>query len=1248
MNKMASGGRIRGITIELNGDTTGLTQALKKVDGEAKSIQTELNDVQRLLKFDPTNTELLAQKQKLLGNAIDNTSTRLDALRQAQAEVQAQYERGDIGEDAFRRFQREIVATEGKLKAFKSQANSLNPRIEPKVDTSGVDKMKLALKELGPAAKDAAREISSTLGTAGAAGAAAVTGLVAGTSELNSDLARLRTNAEMAGRDINVVEEAFKKVTAVTGEADSAVETVSNILASGFKDNQMQSVIEGINGAAIKFSDTLKTEGIADGIQETFATGKSIGMFAELLERSGVNVEAFDKKLAAAKKTGTETDLLLQTFAELGLTKVNDKYKEMNPEIVANAEATTNMQMALADLAVILTPLITSITLFVTELVKWATANPELVLQLVSLLGAIAGITGAFAMLSPIVTTIATLLPPLAAAFGAITLPIAGTILAIAGLAAAFIALWQNSETFRTNITNVFESIKSIAMTIFETIASFIGEKIAQILQFWSENGQQILQAVENLFNGIKAVVDFAMPAVLFIVDMVWTAIKNVINGALDVIMGAVKIFTGIFTGDFSKMWEGVKQLFSGAIDLIMGLMTLSFVGGIRSLITNLAKSGTSLIKGMWDDILGVFKTMGNNVRSFTDDTLSKVIGFFRNFTTNVKSKITEAKDGVINIWNQAVTFLKNIDLKQIGKDIIQGLINGIGSMASMVTDKIKEIANLIPSWAKDVLGIHSPSRVMAEVGKWTGLGLVEGLNSTQSDVQKSIEDLGGILIDVAENNIQQEKEIRKKADAEILKLRKDAADKIAELEKKSSDKVLSIQESASKKKKGLTDSQQRTILSSRKDTANKVLKIEEETAAKIAKIEAKAVSDSVKLISANQKEILEEIKLFISDKQSLEELNLVQEAALWEKSISLFEEGTKERVEAQKAYQKAVKTINDEIVSINTDYQTKIKQIDDNLVKNVEAATKEYTDALKKRQQDFAAFAGTFDEFAVELNRSGIEMITNLQAQVDGIKQWQTEFDKLSNRGVNGDLLNELSELGVKALPELVALNSMTDEQLSKFSALYQEKAQLARTQAETELAGMKADTETKITEMRKVADSELSKLHTEWTAKIKNVTQGTKTELSTLKQIGVDAGNGLLEGLSSTAGAIQEKAMEIANSIRDTIQSALDIHSPSRVTMGFGVNVNEGLIKGIEQSSGRLQRAMNNVYGSLASSATRSAEIAQGTSTDSGSTSTTSIPTQVTEQHFHMSFTSPKALDPYESARLARNALKEAGLHI
>ena len=257
---MASAGKIKGITIVLDGDTTKLGKALSNVTHDSVKLHKELKEVERALKFEPGNTELIAQKQKILAENIELTTQRLKKLKDAQAQVEAQFKRGDISAEQYRAFRREVVLTESALKTLKQKLADVGG------GTNGLDKLKNKLKQVGTAAKEVGKEISGALSTGAAATTAAVGGLTVGMQDFNQDLARLKTNASMAGNDLKLVEDAFMKITQVTGETDSAVETVSNLLATGFKDNQLADMIDQINGAAIKFSDTLKTEGIADGI----------------------------------------------------------------------------------------------------------------------------------------------------------------------------------------------------------------------------------------------------------------------------------------------------------------------------------------------------------------------------------------------------------------------------------------------------------------------------------------------------------------------------------------------------------------------------------------------------------------------------------------------------------------------------------------------------------------------------------------------------------------------------------------------------------------------------------------------------------------------------------------------------------------------------------------------------------------------------------------------------------------------
>ncbi|WHT87152.1 phage tail protein [Bacillus cereus] len=118
-------GRIKGITIEIGGETTGLQNALKDVNKRSNDLTKELKDVERLLKFDPGNVEALAQKQQLLTQQIENTTQKLDKLKAAEQQVQAQFQNGKISEEQYRAFRLEIEFTEGSLNGLKNKLGNM-------------------------------------------------------------------------------------------------------------------------------------------------------------------------------------------------------------------------------------------------------------------------------------------------------------------------------------------------------------------------------------------------------------------------------------------------------------------------------------------------------------------------------------------------------------------------------------------------------------------------------------------------------------------------------------------------------------------------------------------------------------------------------------------------------------------------------------------------------------------------------------------------------------------------------------------------------------------------------------------------------------------------------------------------------------------------------------------------------------------------------------------------------------------
>ena len=154
------GNNIKGITIEIGGDTTKLQNALKGVNGDLKSTKNELKEVEKGLKLDPKNTELLAQKQQLLTKAVGETKDKLDVLKTAEAQVEQQFKNGEASEEQYRAIKREVIATETELKNL--FFIRMDARQLPEVFAEGeVDRIYLNFSDPWPKDRHAKRRLTS-------------------------------------------------------------------------------------------------------------------------------------------------------------------------------------------------------------------------------------------------------------------------------------------------------------------------------------------------------------------------------------------------------------------------------------------------------------------------------------------------------------------------------------------------------------------------------------------------------------------------------------------------------------------------------------------------------------------------------------------------------------------------------------------------------------------------------------------------------------------------------------------------------------------------------------------------------------------------------------------------------------------------------------------------------------------------------------------------------------------------------
>ncbi|MEI5893060.1 DUF2207 domain-containing protein [Bacillus cereus] len=209
-------GRIKGITIEIGGETTGLQNALKDVNKRSNDLTKELKDVERLLKFDPGNVEALAQKQQLLTQQIENTTQKLDKLKAAEQQVQAQFQNGKISEEQYRAFRREIEFTEGSLNGLKNKLG--NMKAEQDNVASSTRQLETLFRATGKSVDDFAGALGNRLVNAIRSGTAT-------SKQLEQAIGIIGREALGAGTDIDKLQRALRSV-----DAGNSIRQVQNEL----------------------------------------------------------------------------------------------------------------------------------------------------------------------------------------------------------------------------------------------------------------------------------------------------------------------------------------------------------------------------------------------------------------------------------------------------------------------------------------------------------------------------------------------------------------------------------------------------------------------------------------------------------------------------------------------------------------------------------------------------------------------------------------------------------------------------------------------------------------------------------------------------------------------------------------------------------------------------------------------------------------------------------------------------------
>lgn len=346
-------------------------------DLEAKLTETNTKIQEQRKVVSELKKELATAKFSNIGveNAEKKLASAKNELKRLYDEAGKVYEQLDTMSDGMDSTAESAEGMAAGMKDAAAQTKDLGEQVDKTGDTfgqmgdksekvgSGAEGAGKKLKQTGEDAKGAAEKIGTmtvALGNLIARGIekliTSLAKLVDSTREARTGMAKLQVSAEEAGESMEHVEDTLRSLQGVTGKSKDNIEALANLLQADFKGETLDEVVEALAGAVIRFPETLKIESLADSLQETIATGKGVGQFAELLERCGIDIDKFNERMERAGSTAARQNIVMQTLAQTGLAESYEAFEKNNGVLVNSNQAVYDYEQAMNTLAQTLEP----------------------------------------------------------------------------------------------------------------------------------------------------------------------------------------------------------------------------------------------------------------------------------------------------------------------------------------------------------------------------------------------------------------------------------------------------------------------------------------------------------------------------------------------------------------------------------------------------------------------------------------------------------------------------------------------------------------------------------------------------------------------------------------------------------------------------------------------------------------------------------------------------------------------------
>lgn len=795
-------GRIQGITVEIGGDTTKLQTALKGVNTEIRNTQSQLRDVDKLLKLDPGNTELLAQKHRLLGDAVKETKEKLETLKTAAEQAEQALKDGTITQDQYDGLQREIVETEQKLKALEEQARQSGTALQ-EIAAKGEK-----LKTVGDNVTNVGKKFMPvTLGVVGLGTAAVKTA-----ADFDSAMSKVAAVSGATGSDLEALRDKAREMGEKTKfSASEAAEAMNYMAMAGWKTEDMLSGIEGVMNLAAASGEDLATTSdiVTDALTAFGLTAKDSGHFADILAAASSNAntnvsmmgETFKYCAPIAGALGfsaEDTAEAIGLMANAGIkgsqagtalrtimNNLSGDVKICGSSIGEVTIATTNADGSMRDLSDILADCRTAFS-GLTESEK-AQAAESLVgknamsgfLALMNagesdinkLSSAIDNCDGSAASMAETMNDnlagqlqiLKSQLEELAISFGELLMPAIRTIV---GWIQKFVD-WLNSMDEGTR--KVIVTIALVAAAIGPVLI-IVGKVISAVgtIMTLVPKLAGVINAAKGVFAAFNAVCA-ANPYVLIIAAIValvaafiylwnnceefrqfwidlWESIKEIAIAVWEALKAFFQAAWEAIKATATTVWNAIKDFFSGLWEGIKTIFT-TVVNAISTFLTTAWNTIRNTVTTVWNAIKTFFTTVWNGIKSVITTVVNAISTFLSTAWNGIKTAITTVlnaiKTAVTTVWNGIKNTITTI-VNAI-KNVVTTAWNNIKTAVSNAANAIKTgVTNAFNAMLNGIKNICGNIYGAVKGGFDKAIGFIKGLASQA--FQWGADFIGGIV----------------------------------------------------------------------------------------------------------------------------------------------------------------------------------------------------------------------------------------------------------------------------------------------------------------------------------------------------------------------------------------------------------------------------------------------------------------------------------------------------------------------